>query len=135
VIVGVTWRVSQSRISSKQDKGYVQFREANGAMKKIAGMRSHNSANGGISTAVASASYGIVRVGFTAAAVTKMLPSTMNRFLTSWLRPHSFTTDRAGSVPIRAVPIKCQPPSGTGASDQTSCAPAARRISLARATP
>ena len=37
------------------------------------------------------------------AAVTKMLPSTMKRFFTSWLRPRSLTTDRAGSVPIRAV--------------------------------
>ena len=35
----------------------------------------------------------IVEVGFTPAEVTKMLPSTMNRFLTSWLRPHSLTTE------------------------------------------
>ena len=37
--------------------------------------------------------------------VTKILPSTMNRFLTSWQRPQEFTTEFLGFSPIRAVPI------------------------------
>ena len=62
----------------------------------------------------------MVAVGLTPAEVTKMLPSTMNRFFTSWLRPHSLTTDRVGSLPMRAVPIKCQPPTASGVSEATS---------------
>ena len=45
-----------------------------------------------------------------------MLPSTMNRFFTSWQRPHSLTTERSGSVPMRAVPSRCQPPFRIGLS-------------------
>ena len=63
-----------------------------------------------------------------------MLPSTMKRFLTSWLRPHSLTTDRSGSVPMRAVPMLCQPPIDSGEVTETSTAPAARSTSVARAT-
>ena len=40
----------------------------------------------------------MVEVGFTPPEVTKMLPSTMNRFFTSWQRPQPFTTERSGSV-------------------------------------
>src|SRR5690606_28441332 len=62
-----------------------------------------------IVSAMCSASAWMVLVGFTAAAVTKMLPSMMNRLRTSWQRPHALTTERSGSVPMRAVPIRCQP--------------------------
>ena len=85
-------------------------------------------------SATYSASAWMVAVGFTPAEVTNTLPSTMNRFLTSWQRPHSLTTERAGSVPMRAVPIRCQPASCSGDSLTTSQAPAARRISVPRAT-
>src|SRR5260370_29269564 len=50
----------------------------------------------------------MVEVGFTPPDVTTTLPSTTNRFFTSWDRPHSFTTERSGSTPIRAVPSRCQ---------------------------
>jgi hypothetical protein len=40
-----------------------------------------------------------------------MLPSTIKRFFTSWQRPHSFTTERSGSKPMRAV--TCRSRSGT----------------------
>jgi len=40
----------------------------------------------------------MVEVGLTPPEVTQMLPSTMNRFFTSWQRPHSLTTERSGSV-------------------------------------
>src|SRR6185503_3877562 len=76
----------------------------------------------------------MVFVGFTAAAVTKMLPSTMNRFGTSCERPHSFTTDVVGSVPMRAVPMRCHPANGSGACATLSVAPAAASTSLPRAT-
>ena len=49
----------------------------------------------------------MVEVGFTPPEVTQMLPSTMNRFFTSWQQPHAFTTQRSGSLPIRAVPRRC----------------------------
>ena len=62
-------------------------------------------------------------VGFTAAAVTNRLPSTMKRFFTSWHRPHGFTTDVRGSVPIRAVPMRCQPATRSGASATVAEAP------------
>ena len=39
----------------------------------------------------------MVDVGFTPPEVTQILPSTIKRFLTSWQRPHSFTTERSGS--------------------------------------
>ena len=61
-------------------------------------------------SAMYSASAWIVEVGFTPPEVTKMLPSTMKRFFTSWLRPQEFTTERSGSLPMRAVPSRCQPP-------------------------
>ena len=77
----------------------------------------------------------MVEVGFTPPEVTQMLPSTMNRFFTSWQRPHGFTTERSGSVPIRAVPSRCQPPFRIGLSTQILLAPAAVRTSLARAMP
>ena len=32
-----------------------------------------------------------------------MLPSTMDKFFTSWQRPHSFTTERSRSVPMRVA--------------------------------
>src|SRR6266478_417482 len=51
----------------------------------------------------------MVEVGFTPPEVTQILPSTMNRFFTSWQRPHSLTTEHSGSVPMRAVPSRCQP--------------------------
>src|ERR1700742_2021092 len=56
----------------------------------------------------------MVEVGLTPPEVTNTLPSTMKRFFTSCERPHSFTTDRSGSVPMRAVPSRCQPPQGIG---------------------
>ena len=37
----------------------------------------------------------MVEVGLTPPDVTQMLPSTMNRFFTSWQRPHSLTTERS----------------------------------------
>jgi hypothetical protein len=63
-----------------------------------------------------------------------MLPSTMKRLRTSWQRPHSFTTEVSGSVPMRAVPIRCQPAGARGASATVSLAPAASSTSLPRAT-
>src|ERR1700757_4760073 len=48
----------------------------------------------------------IVEVGLTPPEVTQMLPSTMKRFFTSWQRPHSLTTERAGFRPMRAVPSR-----------------------------
>ena len=83
-------------------------------------------------SAMYSASAWIVEVGFTPPEVTKMLPSTMNRFFTSWLRPQEFTTERAGSLPMRAVPSRCQPPYTTGRTAWMCRAPAAARISLPR---
>ena len=77
----------------------------------------------------------MVEVGFTPPEVTKTLPSTMKRFFTSCERPHSLTTERAGSVPIRAVPSRCQPPQGIGLLVQMSAAPATSRISRPRASP
>src|SRR6185312_15989699 len=59
-----------------------------------------------ILSATYSASAWIVEVGFTPPDVTQMLPSTMNRFLTSWQRPQALTTDRSGSLPMRAVPSR-----------------------------
>ena len=73
----------------------------------------------------------MVEVGFTPPLVTQMLPSTMNRFFTSWLRPHPLTTERSGSLPMRAVPSRCQPLLGT-CSRKTVWAPASFRISSAR---
>jgi hypothetical protein len=81
-----------------------------------------------------SASAWMVLVGFTAAAVTKMLPSMMNRLRTSWQRPRSLTTEVSGSVPMRAVPIKCHPATCSGAWAIVSFAPAACSTSAARAT-
>jgi hypothetical protein len=51
----------------------------------------------------------MVLVGFTPPDVTKTLPSTMNKFGTSWLRPYWSTTEFWGFSPIRAVPRRCQP--------------------------
>ena len=50
------------------------------------------------------------------ALVTKLLPSTTNKFGTSWARLKRFTTERAGSLPIRMVPIRwaLTPMSSTG---------------------
>src|SRR3977135_2158521 len=45
------------------------------------------------------------------------------------------TPERSGSVPIRAVPSRCQPPFRIGLSTQILLAPAAARTSLARAMP
>ena len=72
---------------------------------------------------------------FTPPDVTKMLPSTTNRFFTSWLRPQLFTTEVAGSSPMRAVPIRCQPVGRTGPAPMTSLAPAARITSSPRSSP
>src|SRR6185503_15395845 len=66
----------------------------------------------------------MVEVGFTPPDVTNTLPSTMKRFFTSCERPHSLTTERSGSVPMRAVPSRCQPPHGIGELTQMSLAPA-----------
>src|SRR4029077_10774825 len=86
-------------------------------------------------SAMYSASAWIVEVGFTPPEVTNRLPSTMNRFFTSCDRPHSLTTERAGSSPMRAVPRRCQPPYRIGLLTQMSVASAAARISFARAMP
>src|SRR5262249_51106531 len=48
----------------------------------------------------------MVEVGFTPALVTMTLPSTMYRLGTSWHRPSPSTTEVAGSLPMRAVPIR-----------------------------
>src|SRR6266436_4199544 len=77
----------------------------------------------------------MVEVGLTPPEVTNTLPSTMNRFFTSCERPHSLTTERAGSVPIRAVPSRCQPPYRMGLLTQMSVASAAARTSSAWAMP
>src|ERR1700681_4128508 len=77
----------------------------------------------------------MVEVGFTPPEVTQMLPSTMKRFFTSWQRPHSFTTERSGSVPIRGVPSKCQPPLRIGLSTQILPAPGAVRFVFAPGQP
>jgi len=52
------------------------------------------------------ASAPMVEVGFTAALVVNELPSTMNRFFRSCAWCQAFTTDRLGSVPMRAVPSR-----------------------------
>src|SRR6516225_6149125 len=67
----------------------------------------------------------MVEVGFTPPEVTKRLPSTMNKFFTSCDRPHGFTTERAGSAPMRAVPRRGQPPYRMGLLTQMSVAFAA----------
>lgn len=54
--------------------------------------------------------------------------------LTSCARPHSLTTERSGSVPMRAVPSRCQPPQEIGELTQMSLAPAVSRISRPRAS-
>ena len=77
----------------------------------------------------------MVLVGFTPPEVTKMLPSTMKRFFTSWLRPQEFTTEVSASSPMRAVPSRCQPAKRAGPPPVTSIAPAASIASVARATP
>jgi hypothetical protein len=77
----------------------------------------------------------MVEVGFTPPPVTKTLPSTMNRFLTSWQRPHSFTTERSGSVPMRAVPRRWPGALSAVREQNRRLAPAAVRISSARAMP
>ena len=46
----------------------------------------------------------IVQVGFWHDAFTWLLPSTTNRFFTSWDCWNWFSTDVFGSLPIRAVP-------------------------------
>ena len=48
----------------------------------------------------------MVEVGFTPALVTNELPSTIKRFPTSCAWCQRLITDRLGSFPIRAVPIK-----------------------------
>ena len=83
-----------------------------------------------ILSAIYSDSACIVETGFTPLEVTKMLLSTMKRFGTSWLRPHSLTTEFLGSVPIRAVPIKCHPVFRTGPKARFFDEPAAVMTSL-----
>ena len=83
-----------------------------------------------IASAMYSATAWIVEVGFTPPDVTHTLPSTMKRFFTSWQRPQAFTTERSGSVPIRAVPSKCPGLFDAVARDaEIRLAPAAARIS------
>ena len=48
----------------------------------------------------------MVEVGFTPPPVTKTEPSMTKRLRTSWLRPHSLTTEVAGLVPMRQVPSR-----------------------------
>ena len=48
--------------------------------------------------------------GVHAAEVTKMLPSTIKRFFTSWLRPQEFTTERFGVVAHAGSAEQVQPP-------------------------
>src|ERR1700756_5356213 len=78
----------------------------------------------------------MVAVGCCRADVTKLLPSTMNRFGTSCAFPNESTTDLFASVPIRHVPIKCREGMMLGSIgyDQTFFAPAASRISRSRST-
>ena len=56
----------------------------------------------------------MVVVGFTPPEVTKTTAVDDEQVLHIVARPHSLTTERSGSLPIRAVPIRCQPPSGSG---------------------
>ena len=53
------------------------------------------------------ASAWIVIVGWPRPEVTRLLPSQMKRFGTSWLRWYLSTTDVAGSLPMRHVPSRC----------------------------
>src|SRR5215471_10572433 len=68
----------------------------------------------------------MVEVGPTAPQVGNELPSTTNTFLISWIRCQGSTTDRRGSRPIRAVPMKWLVPVH-GPKGLTSIAPAASR--------
>ena len=77
----------------------------------------------------------MVAVGLMQALVVKMLPSMMNRLLTSWARPQRSTTELAGSSPIRAVPSRCQPALRRSLDDSTCRAPEASITSVARAMP
>src|SRR5437899_4019080 len=49
----------------------------------------------------------MVHVGWFRPLVTKLLPSTINRFGTSCARWYLSTTELLGSFPIRQVPMRC----------------------------
>src|SRR5215831_16548068 len=59
----------------------------------------------------------MVHVGWLRPLVTKLLPSTMNKFGTSWARWFLSTTDVLWAFPMRQVPIRCPAHAGSSSGE------------------